>query len=107
MEFPAISHLQYLALGVLMAAEQPGRSIREQVRRFGGRHTLAAFYQLMARLERDGLVEGWYEQVDTGDRSLRERRYRITAAGRKTWTQTHGFYDAVNRLATRPRPSNA
>src|SRR5215212_7195066 len=82
---PPISHLQFLTLGVLLASEQPGRVIREAAAEFGFRRTGAAFYQLMSRLERDGLVEGWYDRATAGDQSVTERRYRITAAGSRAW----------------------
>src|SRR3954469_15243482 len=94
-QLPTISHLQFLALGVLLGTEQPGRAVRDAVAEFGVRRTVAAFYQLMARLERDGLAEGWYEQVKVNDQTVTERRYRITARGAKAWQQTRAFYDAV------------
>ena len=106
-KLPDISHLQYLALGVLLSGELPGRALRAAVARFGVRRTSAAFYQFMSRLERDGLVEGWYEQVQAGDQMVTERRYRITAAGRKAWTETHAFFEAVKGMASRPRSLNA
>ena len=106
-KLPAISHLQFLALGVLLGGEQPGRIIRDAVGRFGVRRSRAAFYQFMARLERDGLVEGWYDQIAVGDQHVTERRYRITSAGRKIWTRTRAFYEAVDRVAAAPRSSNA
>lgn len=104
---PELSHLQYLALGVLQNGEQAGRELREAVRAFGVRRTRAAFYQFMSRLERDGLVTGWYDQVQVGDQRVTERRYQITTAGRKAWATTHAFYLAVERLAGGERPSNA
>jgi DNA-binding PadR family transcriptional regulator len=99
--------MQYLALGVLLSSEQPGRVLRDTVRRFGARHTRAAFYQFMARLERDGLVEGWYDQVRAGDQMVTERRYRITAAGRKTWSATRAFFEAVDLLVERSPTASA
>lgn len=104
---PELSHLQYLALGVLSGGEQAGRELRDAVRAFGVRRTRAAFYQFMARLERDGYVAGWYDQVQVGDQRVTERRYRITAAGRKAWAATHAFYAAVDRLAGGEEPTNA
>jgi DNA-binding PadR family transcriptional regulator len=92
---PSISHLQFLALGVLVGGERSGREIRAQVARFGVRRTGPAFYQMMARLERDGLVEGWYHQVKVGDQAVTERRYRATAAGERAWRETGSFYQAV------------
>jgi DNA-binding PadR family transcriptional regulator len=106
-QLPPLSHLQFLALGVILASEEPGRVIRDVVADYGERRTVAAFYQLMARLERDGLVDGWYEPVIVGDQSVRERRYRITAAGTRAWRETRAFYETVAAAAARGRLANA
>ena len=66
-----------------------------------------AFYQLMARLERARLVEGWYEQVTVGDQAVTGRRYRITPEGRKLWAKAESFYEQVSRLSSRVRWSDA
>ena len=104
---PSISHLQFLTLGVLLSSEQPGRVVREAAAEFGFRRTGAAFYQLMSRLERDGLVDGWYEQVTVGDQAVTERRYRITAAGSRAWRETRAFYESVSLASTERRWSRA
>ena len=106
-QLPPLSHLQFLALGVVLASEEPGRVIRDVVAEYGVRRTGAAFYQLMARLERDGLVEGRYEPVVVGDQTVRERRYRITAAGARAWRQTRAFYESVATTATEGGLANA
>jgi len=106
-QLPPLSHLQFLALGVILAAEEPGRVIRDVVAEYGVRRTGAAFYQLMARLERDGLIEGWYEPIVVGDQAVRERRYRITAAGSRAWRQTRAFYETVAAAAAQGRLANA
>jgi DNA-binding PadR family transcriptional regulator len=106
-KLPTISHLQFLALGVLLGGEQAGRVIRDAAADFGVRRSGAAFYQMMARLERDGLVEGWYEQIRVGDQAVTERRYRITASGSKAWTQARSFYEAVSVAVAQQRWSNA
>jgi DNA-binding PadR family transcriptional regulator len=92
---PAITHLQFLVLGLLLGREQPGREIREVIAGYGVRRSAPAFYQMMARLERDGLVEGWYEQITAGDQAVTERRYRIKPAGARLWAQTRAFYEQV------------
>src|SRR5512132_3148317 len=94
-QLPPLSHLQFLALGVILGRDAPGRVIRDVVADYGERRTGAAFYQLMARLERDGLIGGWYEPVIVGDQTVRERRYRITAAGSRAWRQTRSFYETA------------
>jgi DNA-binding PadR family transcriptional regulator len=106
-KLPTLSHQQFLALGVLLAGEQPGRVVRAALARFGLRHSAAAFYQFMARLERDGLIEGWYEQIRVGDQLVTERRYRITASGSRTWARTRSFYETVSQAASTQRWSDA
>jgi len=106
-QLPPLSHLQFLALGVILSTEEPGRVIRDVVADYGVRRTGAAFYQLMARLERDRLVDGWYEQIMVGDQAVTERRYRLRPAGGKLWTEARDFYAAVRVRAGAPRWSDA
>jgi DNA-binding PadR family transcriptional regulator len=97
---PSITHLQFLVLGCLVADEQPGRMIRETIAGFGIRRSGPAFYQMMSRLERARLVEGWYEQVIAGDQAVTERRYRIRPAGLRVYRETAEFYRKVAPLGT-------
>ena len=106
-QLPDLTHLQFLVLGVLHGREQPGRIVRAALADYGVRRTAAAFYQMMARLERDGLVDGHYGQVTVGDQSVTERRYRITAAGARAWSETRAFYESVGVAALRHRWSDA
>jgi DNA-binding PadR family transcriptional regulator len=104
---PDITHLQFLVLSVLRHGEQPGRSIRAAIADYGVRRSAAAFYQMMSRLERDGLVHGWYDQVTVGDQAVTERRYRSTAAGERAWTDTRTFYEKAAVAVARERWSDA
>lgn len=106
-ELPALTHLQFLVLGVLLGGEQPGRVIREAIAGYGVRRSGPAFYQMMARLERDGMVEGWYEQLSAGGQAVKERRYRIKPAGARLWSATQSFYESVGTAAAKQRWSNA
>ena len=106
-QLPDLTHLQFLILGVLRGDEQPGRVLRDALAGYGIRRTGPAFYQLMARLEKDGLVDGWYEQVTVGDQAVTERRYRITADGKKQWNEARAFYEHVARAAAKVRWSDA
>ena len=99
---PAITPMQFLVLGLLKAQEQPGRVIREALAAYGVKRSAPAFYQLMARLERDRLVDGWYEQVRVGDQAVTERRYRLRPAGAKVWTQARDFYSTIGEAAESP-----
>lgn len=103
---PTITHMQFLVLGLLREAEQPGRVIRDALAAHGVRRSAPAFYQLMARLERDRLVEGWYEQVSAGDQAVTERRYRLRPAGAKLWAEARDFYSSLIAQAA-PRWSDA
>ncbi len=104
---PALTHLHYLVLGVLRSEEQPGRVLRQALATYGVRRSGPAFYQLMARIERAGLVEGWYEQVVVGDQAVTERRYRITRDGTRQWADAHRFYDELARRSPNMRWSDA
>jgi DNA-binding PadR family transcriptional regulator len=105
---PALTHLQFLVLGGLLGGERPGRAIRDAIAAHDARRSGPAFYQMMARLERDGMVEGWYEQVPVGDQAVTERRYRIRPAGSRRWEETRAFYERVAVAAAgRERLSNA
>jgi DNA-binding PadR family transcriptional regulator len=92
---PPLSHLQALVLGTLLAEELPGRELRRQLAEHRVRHTAAAFYQVMARLEREGLVEGRYQQTEAGGQAVTERWYRVTPAGVRAWERTRAFYEAI------------
>lgn len=96
---PSITHLQFLVLGCLVKDEQPGRIIRETIAGFGIRRSGPAFYQMMSRLERSKLVEGWYEQIIAGDQAVTERRYRIRPAGLRVYRETAEFYRKAAPLA--------
>lgn len=103
---PPVTHLQFLVLGCLVNGERAGREIREAIGASGVRRTAPAFYQMMARLERARLVEGWYEQITVGDQAVTERRYRITPVGLRVWKETVDFYARASAMA-RQRWSDA
>ena len=106
-KLPPITHLQFLVLGILAGGEQPGRVIRDTIARYGVRRSGPAFYQMMARLERESLVEGWYEQITVGDQAVTERRYRIRPAGSRLFAHTRAFYENVSLAAADRRWSHA
>lgn len=89
---PRLSHLQFLVVGVLRRGRVPGREIREALDGFGVRKSGPAFYQLMARLEDAGLVEGSYHQEIVEGQIIRERHYQLTAEGSRAWQGSRDFY---------------
>ena len=104
---PSLTHLQYLVLGVLRSNDQPGRVLRRALADYGARRSAPAFYQLMARLEKAKLVEGWYEQITVHDQAVTERRYRITPEGLRLWRNAQAFYEDVARVSAKVRWSDA
>ena|SRR5215207_3411276 len=106
---PEITHLQFLVLGMLRDADRAGRFIRRALTRHGVRRTAPAFYQMMARLEDAGLVEGEYQQKVVEGQILKERRYTLTPSGDAAWTATRAFYsEAIDTYGTRkPRAAHA
>lgn len=105
-QLPRLTHLQFLVLGQLRDGEQPGRAIRETLTRHGVGRTAPAFYQLMARLERDGLIDGRYEQIEVNGQAVTERRYTLRPHGRALWTEARDFYVAAGPAGD-PRWSDA
>ena len=89
---PAITHLQFLVLGLLRQGPRLGRELRVELARHGVRRPGPAFYQMMARLEEAGLVAGEYDQKVVAGQIIKERRYDITAPGTAAWTLTRDFY---------------
>ena len=106
-QLPALTHLQFLVLGVLRNEDLPGRTLRDALAGYGIRRTGPAFYQLMGRMEKERLVDGRYEQITVKDQAVTERRYRITADGKKRWSEARAFYEHVARAAAKLRWSDA
>jgi DNA-binding PadR family transcriptional regulator len=92
MPLPPITHLQFLLLSLLSGFEKSGRELRHELARNGVNKSAPAFYQLMARLETQGLAEGWYVPIEVGDQTVRERRYRLTGLGEKAIREAYEFY---------------
>ncbi len=92
MQLPKLSHLQFTVLGQLLGSPASGRDIRSRLRTFGANKSGPAFYQLMARMEDAGLVEGWYEQQIVDGQIIRERHYKIARNGQRAWQRSRDFY---------------
>jgi DNA-binding PadR family transcriptional regulator len=97
MSLPTVTHLQFLVIVEILAGATRGRDLRERLKKAGVRQSGPAFYQMMASLEDNGFVSGWYEQQVIDSQILRERHYKVLAAGRKAAEASHDFYRAINR----------
>jgi DNA-binding PadR family transcriptional regulator len=89
---PPVTHLQFLVLEFLRNREEPGRTVRDMLRRHGVRRSTPAFYQLMARLEEMGVVRGEYVPKVVKGQTVKERRYALTPAGARAYNATCAFY---------------
>src|SRR5690242_17380857 len=92
MTIPHLTHLQFLVVSLLMKGDAPGRAVRDSLKREGVRQSGPAFYQMMAALEDNGIVQGHYEQQIVDGQIIRERHYKVLAEGRKSWQQCRDFY---------------
>jgi DNA-binding PadR family transcriptional regulator len=98
---PSLTPLQFVVLGALLAGEHRGRVLRGELARHGVRRSAPAFYQMMARLEDAGWVEGAYTQEIVEGQIIKERAYKITASGQRVWTATRDFYTEAGDRFTR------
>lgn len=89
---PDLTHLQFSVLTALMGSRKTGRHLREELAQQGVKKSLAAFYQLMSRLEDADMVRGWYEPVVVDGYTVKERHYEITGLGQRCWQRTRDFY---------------
>ena len=92
MTIPALTPLQFLVLRVLATDEHSGRFIRSRLAEEKTKMSLAAFYQLMARLETAGMIEGWYESRSVDGQTIKERKYAITTKGKFALKEIAEFY---------------
>ena len=96
-QLPRLSHLQFVVVGILRNGWIPGRTVREELKRFEIRKSGPAFYQLMARLEDAGLVKGKYDQEIVDGQIIRQRHYTLTSDGSRAWEASRDFYMTVIR----------
>ena len=92
MKIPDLSHLQMLVLECLGTQKHSGRELRQRLAQSGSKKSGPAFYQLMARLEEAGLVEGEYSQKIVEKQIIKERWYRVTGEGARAARRTLNFY---------------
>jgi len=95
---PDATHLQFLMLSVLLNKKRTGRDVRAELANKGQKKTLAAFYQLMSRMEESGWIKGWYETKHINGQTVKERHYEILGAGIRTWESTRDFYAGLAGL---------
>lgn len=90
--WPELTHLQFYVLSILISGPRPGRYVRQQLHTQGQNKTLAAFYQLMNRLEEAKMVRGWYETKVIDGQTIKQRHYEILGHGARCCESTRDFY---------------
>jgi len=90
-ETPKLTNVQMLFLECVGADKVSGRHLREQMAQRGWKKSAPMFYQLAARLEDEGLVEGSYQQRVIAGQPVRERQYRLTARGKEAFVEALRF----------------
>jgi DNA-binding PadR family transcriptional regulator len=99
---PDLTHLQFLVLSILRSGPRAGRHVRRALATHGVRRSAPAFYQMMARLEDAGFVDGEYDQKIVAGQIIKERRYTLSGKGEGAWSATRAFYDdAVEEYGAR------
>lgn len=106
MPLPTLTHLQFTVLKALGSATMSGSKLRAKLKQIGYAKTLAAFYQIMARLEDSRFVEGWYQPKKVGPYTVNQRWYKVTAAGASARALSTAFYTDPDFSPTRV-PANA
>ncbi|MBA4191772.1 MAG: hypothetical protein C0467_27650 [Planctomycetaceae bacterium] len=96
MPLPELSHLQLLLLHGLLEGDRTGRELRSVLNEQRHRTSSPAFYQLMARMEDAGLVKGRYTKKVVEGQIIKERVYRILAAGRAAFDAACAFYRSLD-----------
>ncbi|HEV8410473.1 MAG TPA: hypothetical protein VGQ30_08185 [Gemmatimonadaceae bacterium] len=107
MPLPRLTHLQFLVVTELARNSAPGRVLRETLKGGGVRQSGPAFYQLMAALEDAGYVSGWYEQQIVDAQIIRERHYKVLAAGMRAIDESLRFYRGESVRHSRRGPAHA
>ncbi|WP_420462635.1 PadR family transcriptional regulator [Candidatus Palauibacter sp.] len=85
-----------MVLSILAGGDQYGYEIIKQVKRLSGgdlEWSPGMLYPLLHRLERDGLVAGYWELTDEG---RRRKYYRLTARGQRQMSTDRESWRAVH-----------
>ncbi len=87
-----LTPLQFAVL-VSINGRTTGKAIRKHLAaKYHISRSLPGFYQLMSRLENDGLVKGDYRRKVIDGQPIKERVYVRTGKGEKALKATQEFY---------------
>lgn len=92
MAIPTISHLQVFLLYALATEPRYGETLRKLLLAEKHESSEPAFYQLMSRMEKEGLIRSRIAKSWVAAQLIKERVYRLTAAGKATLRDVREFY---------------
>lgn len=94
---PKLTPLQFLVLCHLREHHDlGGTELRALLAKDGASVQGPAFYQLMARMTRAGLIRSKYHDRQIGNQTVSESRHRITVHGFNELVATREFYQRGN-----------
>ncbi len=102
---PDLTDFQFLVIEIVRGSEMSGKAIREALGTKGRkwRKDGPAFYMAMSRLEKAGLIEGWYAPITVDGHKVKERRYKVLGLGEKAYHERLDFcrerVDAAGEIA--------
>lgn len=88
-----------LVLAALSESEHWGRDLRDMLAERGFKYRSVPFYALMAGMEDDELVIGFWADHDVLGQNIPQRRYRIVPGGRRSYESTEELLAARLGLA--------
>ena len=89
---PTVTQLQFLYLDALSDGFLTGEQLRTKLERSGVCRNPIAFYRVMQRLKKTGLVEGWRITYATSKKPGPDGIYELTQAGKDLLAETRAFY---------------
>ena len=97
MSMPKLNDNQFLALALLefnpfRIKSQLGDTLRSRIYNRGCKISGPGFYQLMAGLQKRGMVSSKFVRAPGTDRPVRMKQYRILAKGRRALADKLAFY---------------
>ena len=89
---PTVTQLQFVYLHALSDGLLTGEQLRTKLERNGVCRNPIAFYRVMQRLKKTGLVNGWLITYATSKKPGPESIYELTQAGEDLLAETRAFY---------------
>ena len=100
---PTVTQLQFAYLEALEDGFLTGEQLRTKLERLGVCRNPIAFYRVMQRLKKTGLVNGWLIMYAKSEKPGPDGIYELSQAGEDLLAKTRAFYRKSARDARRRR----